>query len=301
MRTVLRLPTRRALGAATLSAAIASTCVCGVAQAQVENDPVARYGDALQRINGRLTHAASYELAQRFLLLATYYRIDPPLLMAIVTTESSWHARAASPVGALGYGQLMPATAAGLGVDPLEPYENLDGTARYLRRLLNRYQGRSQSERLRLAVASYNAGPRAVDRYGGVPPYRETQAYVANVLRLRNAYAGLGSAHDLSIRQILAGRTKPAAHRPGILAAQANPFARERLYHRPAFEASLRDPYEPPNHPATQRARRGFLARLFHRRHAVEAATIPAASYVNVEPSRGTLQRTDTDGPADRR
>src|ERR1700719_4598617 len=65
---------------------------------------------------------------------------------------------------------------------PLEPYENLDGTARYLRRLLNRYAARTPLTRMRLAIASYNAGPAAVERFNGIPPYPETQAYVQNVL-----------------------------------------------------------------------------------------------------------------------
>jgi hypothetical protein len=83
----------------------------------------------------------------------------------------------------------MPGTAASLNVDPLEPYENLDGTARYLRRAMNRYVTRDLQTRMRLALASYNAGPAAVARYNGVPPYRETRAYVDNVLRTRRAFA----------------------------------------------------------------------------------------------------------------
>ncbi len=143
---------------------------------------VERYARALGDANGRLNLVVRHALAERLLLLARYYALDPSLLAALVSVESSWRPGAVSPVGALGFGQLMPATAASLDVVALEPYENLDGTARYLRRLLNRYPGADKLTRVRLALASYNAGPAAVARYNGVPPYRETQAYVRNVV-----------------------------------------------------------------------------------------------------------------------
>ncbi|MDB5041482.1 MAG: lytic transglycosylase, catalytic [Candidatus Eremiobacteraeota bacterium] len=150
---------------------------------------VGRYADALGSANGRLPVAVRRDLAERLLLLSSYYKLDPCLLGALVSVESAWRSRAVSPVGALGFGQLMPGTAASLNVDPLEPYENLDGTARYLRRAMNRYVTRDLQTRMRLALASYNAGPAAVARYNGVPPYRETRAYVDNVLRMRRAFA----------------------------------------------------------------------------------------------------------------
>ncbi|HTJ28407.1 MAG TPA: lytic transglycosylase domain-containing protein [Candidatus Limnocylindria bacterium] len=177
----------------------------------------ARYADALGTVNGRLTAAARLDLAQRLLLICSYYRLDPRLLVAVVTVESSWRARAVSPSGAEGLGQLMPATAATLEVDALEPYENLDGTARYLRRLLNRYAARSQITRMELAIASYNAGPAAVAHFDGVPPYRETQAYVASVIaRWRRLAATLAipSAADLE------ALTAPASPRPRVARAR---------------------------------------------------------------------------------
>ncbi|GAC1404590.1 MAG: hypothetical protein NVSMB64_08040 [Candidatus Velthaea sp.] len=143
-----------------------------------------RYGDMLGRANPRLSYPQRTELAERVLLLSSYYRIDPRLLIALVSVESAWRTRAVSPVGAQGLGQLMPGTAAGLGVDPTETYENLDGTARYLRRLLGRFAKTDERSRNRLALAAYNAGPAAVSKYGGVPPYAETRTYVGNVMAL---------------------------------------------------------------------------------------------------------------------
>lgn len=102
--------------------------------------------------------------------------IDPKLLAALTWSESGFNPAAVSGAGAVGLTQLMPATAAGLGVDPSDPAQNLTGGARYLAGQLQRFG------RLDLALAAYNAGPSAVTKVGGVPPYPETQAYVARVL-----------------------------------------------------------------------------------------------------------------------
>jgi hypothetical protein len=171
------------LSSAVLIASAAAPVPARAAVSAVGPDAVVeRYARALGDANGRLSLVVRHALAERLLLLARYYALDPGLLAALVSVESSWRPGAVSPVGALGFGQLMPATAASLDVVALEPYENLDGTARYLRRLLNRYPGADKLTRVRLALASYNAGPAAVARYNGVPPYRETQAYVRNVV-----------------------------------------------------------------------------------------------------------------------
>jgi soluble lytic murein transglycosylase-like protein len=103
--------------------------------------------------------------------------VDPALLAAVISNESGFNPRATSRAGARGLMQLMPQTAASLGVtDAYDAEQNVRGGARYLRALLDRFGS------LELAVAAYNAGPAAVRRYGGVPPYLETRAYVRNVL-----------------------------------------------------------------------------------------------------------------------
>jgi len=99
-----------------------------------------------------------------------------------VWQESRWRANAVSPVGARGLAQLMPATARELGVDPADPFANLEGGARYLRAQLDRFGGD-----LEKALAAYNAGPGRVERAGGVPEIRETKTYVAAIMgRLSN-------------------------------------------------------------------------------------------------------------------
>jgi len=112
--------------------------------------------------------------------------IDPALLKGLVSQESGFDPNARSGAGALGLTQLMPGTAAGLGVtNPLDPAQSLQGGAKYLRQQLDRFGGDEK-----LALAAYNAGPGAVQKYGGVPPYRETQNYVNSVLSKAAAYRG---------------------------------------------------------------------------------------------------------------
>ena len=107
---------------------------------------------------------------------AARHQVDPDLLVAIVAVESGFQSDAVSPVGAQGLMQLMPGTQSDLGVfDPLDPAASLEGGARYLRLLADEFG-------TVLALAAYNAGPGAVRRYGGVPPYPETRRYVELVL-----------------------------------------------------------------------------------------------------------------------
>lgn len=107
-------------------------------------------------------------------------RLDPKLVRAVIQTESGYNASALSTVGAMGLMQLMPGTARELAVDdPYDPSQNVRGGTAYLRQMLDLFKGS-----LELAVAAYNAGPGAVKKYGGVPPYRETVGYVQRVLGL---------------------------------------------------------------------------------------------------------------------
>lgn len=98
--------------------------------------------------------------------------VPEDLFLRLVQQESNWNARARSHKGAIGLAQLMPGTAAYLGVNPHDPYENLDGGARYLAEQYRTFRS------WRLALAAYNAGPGAVQKHGGVPPYKETRNYV---------------------------------------------------------------------------------------------------------------------------
>ena len=107
--------------------------------------------------------------------------LPPEFVHSIARAESGYRTNAISPKGAIGLMQLMPGTAAGLNVDPYDPAQNADGGAMYLRDLLLKYE--NDPHQVSKAVAAYNAGPAAVDKYKGIPPYRETIQYVNRVLK----------------------------------------------------------------------------------------------------------------------
>ena len=120
---------------------------------------------------------------------AAAVELSPELIEAVAWRESRMRAGVVSRAGAIGEMQLMPGTARQLGVDPYDSEQNYRGGATYLRQMMQRYDGD-----LVKALAAYNAGPGAVDRYGGVPPYKETQAYVAAILDHLSRRAGEGGS-----------------------------------------------------------------------------------------------------------
>ena len=129
-------------------------------------------------------HAAGIppRYAAKIAELAARFDLSPALMEALVWQESRWNENALSPVGAQGLAQLMPGTARYLGVNPNDPFANLEGGARYLREQLDRFGGDIEK-----ALAAYNAGPGRVERSGGVPNIRETKQYVAAIMgRLSN-------------------------------------------------------------------------------------------------------------------
>jgi len=142
---------------------------------------VRAYAHFLQKVNPQLPKWQSEQLARHVLSSAWHYRIDTNLLVALVTVESSWHTHARSWAGAVGLGQLMPGTAARMGVNPHDPLQNLRGAAQYLSEQVHRFAHARHP--YAYAIAAYNAGPRAVVEYGGIPPYYETQHYVVKVTR----------------------------------------------------------------------------------------------------------------------
>ena len=133
---------------------------------------------SVRQTSGR-PHAAPARWARLVESAAASYRLDPALVAAVIHVESAWKPRAVSPKGARGLMQLMPATARRLGVaKSFDPVQNVRGGALYLTRLAERF-GEHEVEKI---LAAYNAGEEAVESYGGVPPYRETRAYVKKVL-----------------------------------------------------------------------------------------------------------------------
>ena len=129
--------------------------------------------DVLMAIEATALRYASHPGLRRANLSITDWMA---LYRANIEVESAYRQDSISRAGAIGLGQLMPATAGDLGVDPRDPLQNLDGSARYLAMMLERFGDP------RLALAAYNAGPDAVRQHGGIPPYRETQNHVARVM-----------------------------------------------------------------------------------------------------------------------
>lgn len=169
--------------------------------ASVETDPEPP-GQPVSRAQKADKKLSSTDLGEMLAHAGQQHNLDVDLLASVVKAESNGNAHAVSRAGAEGLMQLMPATAAELGVrDRLQPDENVQGGTAYLDALLTRYH-----DNLALALAAYNAGPQAVEKYHGIPPYRETRVYVARVI------------HEFN-RRVLA---REAAARHGAR-AQVNP------------------------------------------------------------------------------
>lgn len=143
--------------------------------------PAAATGSPVMSGSAGLNPAVPSQYAGLFLQAGAKYGVSPSLLAAVAQAESGFNPGAVSPAGAIGLMQLMPGTAAGLGVDPNDPAQAIDGAARLLASNLHQFGS------VELAVAAYNAGAGAVQRYGGVPPYPETEAYVTKVMSLAGA------------------------------------------------------------------------------------------------------------------
>jgi soluble lytic murein transglycosylase-like protein len=130
---------------------------------------------AEQNTEGETTSGSFSQLIEK---AAEKYGVDPDLIEAVIQAESNYDADAVSSAGAQGLMQLMPATARSLGVtDAFDPAQNINGGVKLLSQLLNQYDGN-----VKLALAAYNAGPGAVAKYDGIPPYQETQKYVSRVM-----------------------------------------------------------------------------------------------------------------------
>lgn len=172
-------------------AAAALTTVPAAAQTPLSSE--ASYVAVLRTLNPKLPVETARAYARSVMANAWRTHLDPRFIMSIVTVESRWRSNAVSRVGARGLGQLMPQTAANLGVDAWSPTDNLHGTSSYLKKLLDHFAGKKNA--VTLAIAGYNAGPKAVERYHGVPPYSETQNYVVRVLRVwKTLNARIGNA-----------------------------------------------------------------------------------------------------------
>lgn len=157
------------------------------------SDAVPYYAQFIRNYNKRVSAAQATRIAEGVVGFSLHYGVDARLVMALLITESGFNPNAKSHAGAMGLGQLMPGTARELGVtNAYDTTENLYGTVKLLSQHIGTYTSRTGDdfEGLTLALAAYNAGPGAVRRHGGVPPYRETQNYVRKVIALYKQLCG---------------------------------------------------------------------------------------------------------------
>ena len=131
-------------------------------------------------------HAPKFSLDEVVHAMSRIYAIEPAFVKSVIAAESGFEQEALSPKGAIGLMQLMPETAAELGLDPADAEQNVEAGTRYLAWLMQRY--RQKPNGVSWAIAAYNAGPGNVEKYAGIPPFKETQAYVTRVLGYYKTY-----------------------------------------------------------------------------------------------------------------
>jgi len=151
------------------------------------------YASFIKRQNPKLSNNEAYRIAEGVVGFSIQYGVDARLIMAMVMVESGFDPHSTSHSGAMGLAQLMPGTAAGMGIgNPYDSIENLYGCVRLVRGHLDKYKAKTGDgyQALVLTLAAYNAGPGAVARHGGVPPYQETQRYVQKVIGWYRALSG---------------------------------------------------------------------------------------------------------------
>jgi len=141
------------------------------------------YERTVRYFNPKLSSANARKIASSILTYSKINNIDPRLVVSVIFVESNFEVDARSVKGAIGLGQLMPETARCMNVDPTKVEENIKGTTKYLRDCMEKWKNYPYMS-VPLGLASYNAGPNAVARHGGIPPYSETQAYVNKVMKL---------------------------------------------------------------------------------------------------------------------
>lgn len=145
-------------------------------------DLYTRYASVVRYFNKKLSQAQADKIARSIVNFSYQYNVDARLIMAVIATESNFKTTAKSRAGAMGLGQLMPGTARGLGVkNAYDPEENILGAVKLISKHQQKYSTSDPENWFALVCAAYNAGPNAVKKYGGVPPYRETRNYVEKV------------------------------------------------------------------------------------------------------------------------
>ncbi len=186
--------------AALCCALLASPALAGEVKIEVRADGTRvllnEPGESMaRRLAGRLVSPPDQEMSRLIEDFALERELDPRLVQAVVQVESGYNPQALSNKGAIGLMQLMPGTARELAVvDPWSPEQNLRGGTSYLRQMLDRFGD------LELALAAYNAGPEAVVRHSGIPPYDETRAYVRKILHLMDGSDGGGELEGRRVR-----------------------------------------------------------------------------------------------------